>query len=161
MFLPQVGLGLPAKRLDGSLCIAFFVLVLNDLLVLSYFSSQFVSLAQQCAVKLYKMRFFFSAATLTFVSLLFSSFTFAQLSGSVGPTTSTASKAAKKVCNVLSYGAKADRSTDLGPPLASAFAACKSGGIGMSKSHLETPSLPNTSKCTFLQETTRWPHGRP
>jgi rhamnogalacturonan hydrolase len=53
----------------------------------------------------------------------------AQLSGSVGPTTSTASKAAKKICNVLSYGAKADKSTDLGPALASAFAACKSGGI--------------------------------
>jgi hypothetical protein len=54
----------------------------------------------------------------------------AQLSGSVGPTTSTASKAAKKVCNVLSYGAKADKSTDLGPALYSAWNACKTGGIG-------------------------------
>ena len=54
----------------------------------------------------------------------------AQLSGSVGPTTSTASKAAKKVCNVLSYGAKADKSTDLGPALLAAWNACKTGGIG-------------------------------
>jgi rhamnogalacturonan hydrolase len=61
---------------------------------------------------------------------LFSTLSLAQLSGSVGPTTTTASKAAKKICNVLNYGAKADKSTDLGPPLASAFAACKTGGIG-------------------------------
>jgi hypothetical protein len=54
----------------------------------------------------------------------------AQLSGSVGPTTTTASKAAKKICNVLDYGAKADKTSDLGPPLALAFAACKTGGIG-------------------------------
>lgn len=53
----------------------------------------------------------------------------AQLTGSVGPTTSTASKAAKKICNVLNYGAVADLSTDLGPPLAAAWNACKSGGI--------------------------------
>ncbi len=59
----------------------------------------------------------------------------AQLSGSVGPTTSTASKAAKKICNVLSYGAKADKATDLGPPLAAAFADCKTGGIGKSISN--------------------------
>lgn len=54
---------------------------------------------------------------------------FGQLSGSVGPLTSKATKAAKKTCNVLNYGAKADKSTDLGPPLAAAFAACKSGGL--------------------------------
>jgi rhamnogalacturonan hydrolase len=55
----------------------------------------------------------------------------AQLSGSVGPTTSTASKAAKKICNVLNYGAVADQSTDLGPALLAAWTACNSGGIGM------------------------------
>ena len=53
----------------------------------------------------------------------------AQLSGTTGPLTSAASKAATKTCNVLNYGAKADKSTDLGPPLTSAFAACKSGGM--------------------------------
>ena len=71
-------------------------------------------------------RVFFVIAALSFCYSLVS----AQLSGSVGPTTSTASKAAKKICNVLNYGAKADQSTDLGPPLAEAWADCKSGGIG-------------------------------
>jgi rhamnogalacturonan hydrolase len=61
---------------------------------------------------------------------LLSSCCSAQLSGSVGPTTSTASKAAKKVCNVLNYGAVADKSTDLGPALLAAWKACNSGGIG-------------------------------
>lgn len=52
-----------------------------------------------------------------------------QLSGSVGPLTTVATKAAKKTCNVLDYGAKADQSTDLGPPLLAAFKACKTGGV--------------------------------
>jgi rhamnogalacturonan hydrolase len=51
-----------------------------------------------------------------------------QLSGKVGPLTSHATKTSKKTCNVLDYGAKADKTTDIGPPLASAHAACKSGG---------------------------------
>ena len=51
-----------------------------------------------------------------------------QLSGKVGPLTTHATKTAKKTCNVLNYGAKADKSTDLGPPLLSAFTACKTGG---------------------------------
>lgn len=53
----------------------------------------------------------------------------AQISGPVGPLTSVAEKKAKKICNVLDYGAKADQATDLGPPLAAAFAACKTGGL--------------------------------
>lgn len=53
----------------------------------------------------------------------------AQLSGSVGPLTTVAEKAAVKTCNVLDYGAKADLSTDLGAALVSAFTACKSGGL--------------------------------
>lgn len=53
----------------------------------------------------------------------------AQLSGSVGLTTSAASKAAIKVRNVLDYGAKVDGPTDVGAPLESAWAACKSGGL--------------------------------
>jgi len=55
---------------------------------------------------------------------------FAQLTGSVGPITSTSAKRGKKTCNVLSYGAKADQKTDLGPALTKAWAACASGGIG-------------------------------
>ncbi|KAK8209075.1 hypothetical protein M8818_003769 [Zalaria obscura] len=52
-----------------------------------------------------------------------------QLSGSVGPLTSHATKAAKKTCNVLSYGGVADGKTDIGPAITSAFTACKSGGV--------------------------------
>ncbi|KUJ12472.1 Rhamnogalacturonase A [Mollisia scopiformis] len=51
----------------------------------------------------------------------------AQLSGPVGPTTSRASKRTK-VCNVLDYGGVASKTSDVGPPLTSAFAACKNGG---------------------------------
>ena len=53
----------------------------------------------------------------------------AQLSGKVGPTTPVASKQAKKTCSVLDFGAKADKSTDIGPAITKAFAACKSGGV--------------------------------
>jgi rhamnogalacturonan hydrolase len=53
---------------------------------------------------------------------------FAQLSGKVGPLTTHPAKTAKKTCNVLNYGAKADKSTDLGPALLKAFMACKTGG---------------------------------
>lgn len=56
-------------------------------------------------------------------------FAAAQLSGSVGPLTSASSKANKKTCNVLDYGAKADKSTDIGPALSSAFQDCKNGGL--------------------------------
>jgi rhamnogalacturonan hydrolase len=66
--------------------------------------------------------FFLSGVT------LLSTLVAGQLSGKVGPTTSHTSKTSKKICNVLNYGAKADKTTDLGPPLASAFAACKTGG---------------------------------
>ncbi|KAK6537120.1 hypothetical protein TWF694_011319 [Orbilia ellipsospora] len=53
----------------------------------------------------------------------------AQLSGSVGPTTLRATKAAVKTCNVLDYGAKADGATDFGPALSAAWTACKGGGL--------------------------------
>lgn len=53
----------------------------------------------------------------------------AQLSGRVGPTTSYATKAKTKTCNVLNYGAVADGKTDLGPALSSAWSACRSGGL--------------------------------
>ncbi|KAH8800026.1 pectin lyase fold/virulence factor [Hyaloscypha sp. PMI_1271] len=61
-------------------------------------------------------------------AILFSSFVSAQLSGDVGPSTTTASKAAKKVCNILNYGGVASKTTDNAPAIASAWAACKSGG---------------------------------
>lgn len=52
----------------------------------------------------------------------------AQLQGRVGPTTSTASKRSAKVCSVLDHGGTASRSSDIGPALVAAFAACKTGG---------------------------------
>jgi rhamnogalacturonan hydrolase len=56
-----------------------------------------------------------------------------QLSGSVGPTTSTAAKKGKKTCNVLDYGAKADQQTDLSSALSKAWSACASGGLGKTR----------------------------
>ena len=53
-----------------------------------------------------------------------------QLSGHVGPTTTREAKRSKKVCNVLDYGGVASKTSDIGPPIASAFAACKTGGTG-------------------------------
>ncbi|OHE94925.1 rhamnogalacturonase A precursor [Colletotrichum orchidophilum] len=52
----------------------------------------------------------------------------AQLSGSVGPTTKAAAKAAKKTCNITSYGAKTGATGDIGAALKSAWNACKTGG---------------------------------
>lgn len=49
---------------------------------------------------------------------------------SIGPLTSSDAKWAVKVCDVTKYGAVADLSTDLGPPLLAAFTACAGGGIG-------------------------------
>ncbi|KAJ5751959.1 hypothetical protein N7520_008876 [Penicillium odoratum] len=53
----------------------------------------------------------------------------AQLSGSVGPTTSYADKAKNNTCSVLDYGAVADNSTDIGPAISSAWDDCKNGGV--------------------------------
>jgi rhamnogalacturonan hydrolase len=55
----------------------------------------------------------------------------AQLSGSVGPTTSTADKQSTKQCNILNYGGAASGSHDNGLAISSAWAACKSRGEGM------------------------------
>ncbi|EFX03038.1 rhamnogalacturonase a [Grosmannia clavigera kw1407] len=55
-------------------------------------------------------------------------FVAAQLSGTVGPTTSRAAKAATKVCNIMSYGGVASATTDNSAAIASAWAACKTGG---------------------------------
>lgn len=52
----------------------------------------------------------------------------AQLSGTVGPTTTTASKAATKVCNIMDYGGVADATTDNSDAITAAWAACVDGG---------------------------------
>lgn len=62
-------------------------------------------------------------------AVLLPSLVTAQLSGSVGPLTSRSAKRGK-VCNVLNYGAVASKTSDIGPALASAFAACSTGGTG-------------------------------
>lgn len=62
------------------------------------------------------------------LAALFASEVYGQLSGAVGPSTTVAQKRAKKVCNILSYGGVASKTTDNGPAIASAWAACKSGG---------------------------------
>lgn len=51
------------------------------------------------------------------------------LAGQVGPLTSIAAKRAVKICNITSYGAKADGATDISAALNSAFTACKAGGV--------------------------------
>lgn len=71
----------------------------------------------------------FTSYTLLASTFLFWSPVSSQLTGAVGPITSLTTKTAKKTCNVLSYGAKADGTTDIGLPLTSAFAACKTGGV--------------------------------
>ncbi|RDL37055.1 Glycoside hydrolase family 28 protein [Venustampulla echinocandica] len=60
-------------------------------------------------------------------ALLLPSLVAAQLSGPVGPTTTRDSKR-NKVCNVLNYGGIASKTSDIGPAIQSAYAACKSGG---------------------------------
>jgi rhamnogalacturonan hydrolase len=59
---------------------------------------------------------------LLFGSLAASSGVWAQLTGSVGPTTPLSQKT--KVCNILQYGAKADNKTNVAPALRAAFQQC-------------------------------------
>lgn len=54
----------------------------------------------------------------------------AQLSGTVGPTTTTAHKAGLKICNIMSYGGVASATGDNGPAILAAWNACKTGGEG-------------------------------
>ncbi|POS68801.1 murein transglycosylase [Diaporthe helianthi] len=51
----------------------------------------------------------------------------AQLSGRVGPTTSTSAKQSK-ICNIMDYGGKADASADNGNAIAAAWKDCAPGG---------------------------------
>lgn len=57
----------------------------------------------------------------------------AQLSGTVGPTTTAAEKKAVAYCDVTSYGAVASVDDDLSGPLTDAIEACKDGGLSESK----------------------------
>lgn len=52
----------------------------------------------------------------------------AQLSGTVGPTTTTSAKQSTKQCNIMDYGGTADASTDNGDAIAAAWKDCASGG---------------------------------
>lgn len=52
-----------------------------------------------------------------------------QLTGPVGPITSLSSKTANKTCDITDYGAVADRKTDIGGAITSAWADCKDGGV--------------------------------
>lgn len=69
--------------------------------------------------------------TTTFVSALavVPALVAGQLSGTVGPLTSASDKTATKTCDVTDYGAVADKTTDIGPAIASAHADCKTGGV--------------------------------
>lgn len=89
-------------------------------------------------------------------AVLLPSLVTAQLSGSVGPLTSRESKRSK-VCNVLDYGATASKTSDVGPALASAFAACATGGTG--KLFEKSDGISDGLKCTSLLETSGCPHG--
>ncbi|KAK7429481.1 hypothetical protein QQZ08_004073 [Neonectria magnoliae] len=52
----------------------------------------------------------------------------AQLSGSVGPLTSRAAKAAVKTCNIMDYGGVADATKDNSQAINDAWEACSTGG---------------------------------
>jgi polygalacturonase len=62
------------------------------------------------------------AKSFLLASLAASSSVWAQLTGSVGPTTPLSQKT--KVCNILQYGAKADNKTNVAPALRAAFQQC-------------------------------------
>lgn len=62
------------------------------------------------------------AKALLLASLAASSGVWAQLTGSVGPTTPLSKKT--KVCDILQYGAKADNQTNVAPALRAAFQQC-------------------------------------
>jgi rhamnogalacturonan hydrolase len=55
--------------------------------------------------------------------------TTAQLSGTVGPTTTFLEKKAVAICDVTDYGAVASTSDDLSGPLQDAIDACADGGL--------------------------------
>jgi hypothetical protein len=99
-------------------------------------------------------------SVILFVAISLPSIVSAQLASGypIGPSTSAATKWATKVCDVTKYGAVADLSTDLGPPLAAAFAACKNGGIGESSPNARQPKSKHAKSISPL-ETMLWQRG--
>lgn len=67
----------------------------------------------------------------------------AQLSGTVGPTTTAAEKKAIAYCDVTSYGAVASINDDLSGPLTDAIEACKDGGLSESTSIVNNKYRPS------------------
>ncbi|KAI1493195.1 rhamnogalacturonase a precursor [Biscogniauxia mediterranea] len=67
-------------------------------------------------------------AASTAMLLLLSQPALGQLSGTVGPTTSSAAKAAVKVCNIMDYGGTASATADNGAAITAAWNDCKAGG---------------------------------
>jgi rhamnogalacturonan hydrolase len=57
---------------------------------------------------------------------LLPAFVTVQLSRPVEPTTTRATKKSKRICNVLDCEGVASKTSDIGPPIASTFVACKS-----------------------------------
>ncbi|CZR61350.1 probable rhamnogalacturonase A precursor [Phialocephala subalpina] len=68
------------------------------------------------------------ALSILYAALALPVFVQAQLSGTVGPLTTRAAKAATKVCNILDYGGVASATTDNAAAITSAWAACLTGG---------------------------------
>lgn len=101
-----------------------------------------------------------SSAALVAIFWFFYNVVVAQLSGSVGPTTSTATKAAKKTCNVRNYGANASTNSDLGPALLAAFNACKTGGIGKPQATQAKIGITDAIQSMYLRATMACQPGR-
>jgi rhamnogalacturonan hydrolase len=71
----------------------------------------------------------FSVSSLLTLAVALPVLVVGELSGKVGPTTSHATKATKRTCDITKYGAVADGKTDISTALNSAFTACKTGGV--------------------------------
>ncbi|KAI9499030.1 RGase A [Zychaea mexicana] len=74
------------------------------------------------------MRAFTTTTLLSAIAAVVPVLVAGQLTGSVGPETSIADKSARKICNVLNYGAVADKSTDVGPAIYDAQLDCRDAG---------------------------------
>jgi hypothetical protein len=101
----------------------------------------------------FKMRSLFLSTALLLPALVAS-----QLSGTVGPLTSRAAKAAVKVCNILDYGGVASATTDNSAAILDAWAACIDGGESWSI-HMQFCFPADSEKSTFHLEAMDSPLG--
>ncbi len=76
----------------------------------------------------------------------------AQLSGTVGPLTSRAAKAAVQVCNILNYCGEASATYDNGAAILAEWTACIDGGEGMNIPHLVHVSSADIEKSISQSE---------